>query len=198
MVKHSANTPRCGSGDDHVTCAQCSVLDEHRSDRTSVSIQLSFNDESYSRPIGICFELRQLCDKQDHFKQLFDAGLLKSRYLNGYRVASPILGQQSVIGKLLFDPIGIGSWTVGFVDGYDNRHISCLGMVNGFQGLRHDTIVRSDDQDGQVGDLSSAGPHGGKRLVSGCVQERDKLIVLFDLVGTGVLCYASGFPLRYV
>src|SRR5262249_40415347 len=47
--------------------------------------------------------------------------------------------------------------------------------------LRHDAVVRGDDQHGDVGDLRPASTHGGERLVARRVEKGDLAAVDVDL-----------------
>jgi hypothetical protein len=59
-------------------------------------------------------------------------------------------------------------------------------------GLRHDAVVGGDHQDRDVGHLRTAGTHGREGLVTRGVDERDRPVILGDLVGTDVLGDATG------
>ena len=54
-------------------------------------------------------------------------------------------------------------------------------------GLRHDAVVGRHHEDGDVGGVGAAGAHGGERLVTGRVDERDRVPVVHRLVRTDVL-----------
>ncbi len=54
---------------------------------------------------------------------------------------------------------------------------AALAWLIGFNGLRHDAVVRSHNQNGDIGDLGAAGTHGGECLMSGGIQEGDGLAV---------------------
>ncbi len=71
-------------------------------------------------------------------------------------------------------------------------------MVDGLHGLRHDTVVGRDDDDRHVGDLGSAGSHGGERLVARGIEEGDLLSVEIHRVGADVLGDTSRLAFDYV
>ena len=61
-------------------------------------------------------------------------------------------------------------------------------MCDGLLGLGHDVIVGCHDDDGDVGNLCTAGTHGRESLVTRRVQEGHVTAVLKrDVVGTDVL-----------
>ena len=68
-------------------------------------------------------------------------------------------------------------------------------MRDGLSRLRHDAVVGGDDEDGDVRHLRAARPHGGERLVAGCVEERDLAPVDVSLVRADVLRDPTGLGL---
>ena len=92
-----------------------------------------------------------------------------------------------VLQQLGAHPQRIGRGLIHLVDGDDDRHARRLGVLDGFDGLRHDAVVGRHDQHGDVGRLRAAGAHGGERLVARGIEEGDLLAVHFDLIGADVL-----------
>ena len=64
-------------------------------------------------------------------------------------------------------------------------------MVQRFNRLRHNTVVSGNNQDGDVGYLSTTGTHSGERLVTWGVDEGNRTVDSFvsgvNLVSTYVL-----------
>ena len=71
-------------------------------------------------------------------------------------------------------------------------------MVHRFDGLRHEAVIRGDDEHDDIGDVCSAGAHCGERLVSGSVNEGDCLAVEVDDRRADVLGDSAGFTARDV
>ena len=69
-------------------------------------------------------------------------------------------------------------------------------MVDGFDCLRHNAVVRSNYQDGNICNIGTACTHRSKCFVSRCIQEGNLLAVVGNLVSTDVLrdaaCFACG------
>ena len=103
-----------------------------------------------------------------------------------------------MIGHFALDPVRIGVRLIHLVDGNDDRDIGSPGMVNGFLGLRHDTVIGSDDDDRDIGNTGTAGPHGGKRFVTRCIQKCDPPPVDGNLVRTDMLGNTAGFAAGYL
>ena len=68
-------------------------------------------------------------------------------------------------------------------------------MVDGLDGLGHDAVIGSDDQDRNVGHVRAAGTHRGERLVARGVQEGDDTVIALDLVRADGLGDAAGLTL---
>ena len=109
------------------------------------------------------------------------------------RIAAPVFGKQSAIGKLLFDAIDLRVRLVDLVDGDDDRNFRRAGVIDRLDGLRHDAIVGRDDQDHDIGDFGAAGTHAGKRFVARRIDENDLLAVVVDVISADVLRDAAGF-----
>ena len=45
---------------------------------------------------------------------------------------------------------------IAFIHGDHDGHVGGFGVINGFDGLRHDAVVGGDDQDDDVGDAGTA------------------------------------------
>ena len=79
------------------------------------------------------------------------------------------------MGEVLLDHIGVRRGLIHFVDGDDDRHAGSLGMVDGFHGLRHDTVVGGNDQNGDIGRLRAAGAHCREGFMPRGIKEGDFL-----------------------
>src|SRR5690625_5232328 len=125
-----------------------------------------------------------------------------SGYFSCLVAASVLLNNYSVLRELLFDPVGTCSLFVYLVDGHNDRSTSCLGVVDRLNGLRHHRFICSDDQNDNVRSLGTPASHGGKRFVTGGIQEGDlSAIIRFYQIGTYMLSDPSrltscnaGFP----
>ena len=61
-------------------------------------------------------------------------------------------------------------------------------MVDGLNGLRHNTVVRCDYKDRDIGRLGTTHTHCSECLVSWCIEECDLLSVVINYICTDVLC----------
>ena len=99
---------------------------------------------------------------------------------------------------MLLDALGLGVRLVDLVDRDDDRHLGRLGVIDGFERLRHDAVVGRHHQHHDIGDLGAAGTHAGERFVTRRVDEDDLLAVLLDVIRADVLRDAAGFSAGHV
>ena len=71
-------------------------------------------------------------------------------------------------------------------------------MVDRFHGLRHDAVIRGDDQDHDVGDLRAARAHGSKGLVAGGVEKGHHAARRLDVIGADMLRDPARLPRRHL
>ena len=86
-------------------------------------------------------------------------------------VSPPQSSGTSLVLQLLAHLQGVGIRVITLVDGDQDRNLRRTGVVQGLQGLGHDAIIGSDDQDNDVRDVRPAGTHGTECRVAGRVQE---------------------------
>jgi hypothetical protein len=137
--------------------------------------------------------------QQDGVEQVVEAGAAFCRHVDEHRRAAVLLGDQAVLGELTADLGRVGALLVDLVDGHHDRHVGGLRVVERLDRLRLDAVVGRDDQHDDVGDLGTAGAHGGERLVARGVDEGDLADTALDgvvhLVGADVLGDAAGLAL---
>ena len=149
-------------------------------------------NRAHGRAAGIGLEVQHIGHQQDHLEDQVQVLMGLSRYRHHDHVAAPIFGQQPSVGKLLLDAFRLRVGPVDLVDGYYDRDFGRAGMVDGFERLRHDAIVRRHHQHHDIGDLGAAGAHAGESLMAGGVDEDDLAPVHLHLVRANMLGDAAG------
>ena len=155
IVEHGAHFAEDVADDEVVARLQGSVLHQHRRHRTASAIQFGFEHRTGGRTIGHGLQVLQVGNQADHFHQQVEIGLLLGRNIDEDRAAAPVFGHQAAIGQLLLDAIRHGVGLIDLVDRDDDRHICRLGVIDGFQRLRHHAVIGCDHQHHDVGDLRS-------------------------------------------
>ena len=133
--------------------------------------------------------------EQNLLQQLVEPLARLRRDLCDLRRAAPLLGLQALGRELALHPVGVRVREVDLVDRDDDRHLGRARVRDRLLRLRHDAVVRRDDEHRDVGDLRAAGAHGGERLVARRVDERDPPAVVLDLIGADVLRDPTGLGL---
>ncbi len=95
------------------------------------------------------------------------------RDIDEHRGAAPVFRHQAAIRELLLHAIGHGFRLVDLVDRHDDRNFGSLGVIDGFERLRHHAVIGGDHQHHDVGDLGAARTHAGKRFVTRRIEEHD-------------------------
>ena len=134
-------------------------------------------------------------DQEHLLEQIVQVGRLLGGDVGELRRPAPLLGLQPLGGELRAHPVRVGLGRVDLVDGDHDRHLGGARVGDRLLRLRHDAVVRRDDEDGDVGHLRAARAHGGERLVARRVEERDLTAVVLHLVGADVLRDPAGLGL---
>ena len=71
-----------------------------------------------------------------------------------------------MLQKLGSDAVWIGIGLVDLVDRHDDRHAGGFGVVDGFDGLRHDAVIGGNAKHHDIRDPGAPGAHIGKGLVA--------------------------------
>ena len=195
VVGHGAHAADRRARNDRIASVQRAVLHEQRRHRAAALIELGLDDRAVRLAVGVGLEVRDLGGQQHHFEQVLNALAELGRDLADDRIAAPLLGHDLVLGQLLEHAVRVGARLVDLVDRHDDRHARRLGVVDRLDGLRHDAVVRRNDQDRDVGHLRAAGAHGRERRMARGVQEGDLLVVYLDAVRADVLGDATGLAL---
>ena len=183
------------AGDDGVARMQRAALHEHGCHRAAALVEVGLDDETGGQRIGVGAKLEHVGLQQDGLEQVVDVQLLLRRNVDEHVLSAPVLGDDAVLDELLAHAVGVGAGLVDLVDGHHDRHVSGLSVVDSLDGLRHDAVVGSDDQDDDVGHLGTAGTHGREGLVTRRVDEGDLAIADAHDRGADVLGDAAGLAL---
>ena len=114
--------------------------------------------------------------------------------------AAPVFRHQAAVSELLLYAIGQRVRLINFVDRNNDRNFRSMGVVDGFERLRHHAVIRRDDENDNVGGFRAARTHAGKGFVTGRIEEHDLAPVgrrIFihecDFVGADMLGDSAGF-----
>ena len=192
VVYHRADFAPRGAGVYDVAAAQRTVLHDDGGDGALALVEVRLDDGAGGRGLRVRLQLLHFGDEQKHFEKVVHVEPLLSRYVDHNRVSAPFLGDEAVVGELLAHALWLRLGLVYLVDRDDYRNAGGLRVVESLDGLRLDAVIRSDDEYGDVGNLSAARAHRGEGLVSRRVEEDERVAVVFDARGSDVLRDAAG------
>src|SRR6185369_8300799 len=154
-----------------------------------------FENGTLGGDVGVGLQVQDVGGEEDHLEQLFDPLALERRQRHHHRVATPVLGLQTLLGELARHPVGVGVCLVDLVDRHHDRHLGGARVGDRLDRLRHDAVVGPDHQHHDVGHLGATGTHHGERLVARGVEEDDLPAVDLDVIGADVLGDATELAL---
>ena len=173
------------------------VLDEQCCDRAAPLVEACFDDDTLCCAVGIGLQFLHLCHKQDGLQQLIDILVRLGGNRDADRISAPLLGDELILCQLLHHALRVCAGAIHLIDCNDDRNICRLRMVDGFHRLRHDAVVRRDDEDGDIRRLCAARAHRSEGRMAGGIQKGDVLPVDGNAVRADMLRDAARFSLRY-
>ena len=187
-----------GAADDGIAHAEGSVFDYDAGGGTEALFQLGFQHIRHGRTLGIRAKLQHFRFQQNPFQKHIHAHAgLRGNTDRGHLTA-PFFRHEIVLLHIEQDLVRIRSGKVHLVDGHDDRHSGRLRVIHGLDGLGHESVIRGHDQHDDIRHVGAACAHLGERLVTGRVDERDRLSVDAHHRGANVLGDTSRLTRRHV
>ena len=104
-----------------------------------------------------CFEFHHFRLQRHHLEQVIDSRTFGGRNRTNDRFAAPILWRETVFLELFFHPVDICSRKIDLVKrNHDFNVRRGFGVVDRFDRLRHQTVIRRDHEHDDVGHLCAA------------------------------------------
>ena len=164
------------------------VLHEQRSHVSASLVQRRLNDRSFRTTFGVRLKVEQLGFQQHLLQQFINTRSFLCGNLLALVFTAPVFDEDVHVTQLLTNLIGVSTGFIHFVDSKHHRYARRLRVVDGLNRLWHDSIVGSDDDDGDIRHFRTTCTHSGKRSVTRGIEERDMLSVLqFDVISTDML-----------
>ena len=98
-----------------------------------------------------------------------------------------------MISQLLLHSIRVRFFFIHLINSYNKRCSSCFRVLYRFNCLGHHTIICSNRQNNNIGNLSTSRTHFSKRSMAWCIQEGNFTSTCIYLISTNVLCNTSCF-----
>ena len=169
----------------------------HGRDRAAAAIELGFDHGAFGRAVRIGLEVENFGLQSDGLEQLVEIRLLGGRNLDIEHVAAERFHLDFMLQQFGAHALGLGVRLVDLVDGDDHRHLRRLGVLDGFDRLRHDAVIGRDHEHDNVGHLRAARAHRGEGGVARRIDEGDLAVRRRShLIGADMLGDAAGFARR--
>ena len=78
-----------------------------------------------------------------------------------------------MLRQLSSNPLWIRVFPVNLIDGNDEWNTCRFRVLNGLNCLRHDAVIRGNNQHDYIGGVSAACAHCCKCSVARCIEKRD-------------------------
>ncbi len=182
-----------GTGNYNIRFLQGTVLYQQRCYRATALIQTGFNNNTMGSTVRIGFQFLHFGNQKNGFQQLIQVhtGLSGNRNTDG--VTTPLFRNNFMFSQLLHNFIHGSFRLIHFVDSNHNGNFGSFGVVNGFNGLWHDTVVCGNNQNGNISCQCTSGTHFGKGGMARGIQEGNALTVYVYTVCTNGLRNTTGF-----
>ena len=132
-------------------------------------------------------------DRQNGFQKFVHAFTRDGAGWHDFDVTTPSTWSQTVLRHLGHDTIDVGAWQIALVGCNNDWNSSRFSVRNCFYSLWHDTVVCCDNQDRNVGDVSTSRSHFSKRFVARRIHKGDRATIFFHLIGSDLLSDATSF-----
>ena len=170
---------------------QGSLLNQNRGDGSLALVKLCLNHQASCVAVRVCLEFLHVCREKNHVEKVIDTFVRLRGNRADNRIAAPVFRNQLILHELLLDALNVCIRLIHLVDSHNNLYIGSLCMADCLNRLRHDAVIRSDNQNRNVRCLGTAHTHCREGLVAGCVEEGNQSVVRLDLVCTDVLGNAA-------
>ncbi len=162
-----------GAADDGVAGPKRALLDNDGRERAAADVHLGLDDDARDLGLRVRLQFKDVRLQKDHLQEVVDAGPLGRGDGNRDGFPAPVLRDDSALLHLRLHLVDIRALHVHLVHRDDDDHLCGPRVLEGLVRLRHETVVRRNHEDGDVGHRGTARPHLVERGVARRVEERD-------------------------
>ena len=106
-IEHGADAAVGKAGDQRIAHVQGTACHENRGNRTAALVELSLEDVTGGKGVGVGLELEHVGLEQHGLEQVVDTDLLLGRDVDEHVLSAPLLGDDAVLGELLAHAVGV-------------------------------------------------------------------------------------------
>ena len=151
VVNQRADLAAFCTNNKDIASLQSAALYQHGRNCAAAFIKLRLNHNGFRRAIRIGLEFHDFGLKRKLFEQIVQAGFLKRGDFNVLNIAAHRFDNDFMFKQTLTHLLWICAFLIDLIDGHDHRHIGSLGMLNGFNRLRHKAVVCCHHQNDDIG-----------------------------------------------
>ncbi len=144
LVHQSAYLAPLGASDDNIASCQRSAFDQDGRDRPTTFVELRLHNNTVGFAFRICCQFQKLRLKRDSFREFIQTSSLKGGDFNGLNLTTHRFDLNIMLQQIGENAACICVLKVNLVHGNDDRNFRSLGVFDGFDGLRHDGVIRRD------------------------------------------------------
>src|SRR3984893_2749376 len=193
IVEHGPYFPKNRTGNKEIAGDQRAVLHQDGGHRTSSAVHAGFEHRPAVWSVRVSAKFAQIRNQQNDFHQLVEILFQLGGNFHKFGVPAPFGGHQAEVRELALHAIDLSLGFINLVDGHDNGYFGGPGMINGFAGLRHHTVICGNHEHHDVGDLRSTRTHASESFVARSIDEYNAAVVDLNFVSANVLGDSAGF-----
>ena len=198
VIKQGAYLAVNRAHNERVADSQGAILDQHRRHGAAPAVQFGFQNRPAGQALGVGLQSLHFGDEQNHFQQQVEVLALLGRNLHRHGLPAPFFRHQIKVGQLPLDAFRLGVGLVDLIDGHHDRHFGGPRVIDGFERLRHDAVIRRDHQHHDIRDPSAARAHQGEGFVAGSIDKGYLSSLPLHLICADALRNAPRFVRRHI
>ena len=171
LIEHRLHTPPRSTGENNITNLQGTIGNQYGRYISTSFVERRLDDSTCGTTVRVSLQVEHISLKEHLVKQIVNTDTLLGTDFLTLVLTTPLLNEQVHVSQVLTNTVWVGTWLINLVDGEYHWHTCSLSMGDSLLGSRHHRVVGCDDDDGDIGGLSTTGTHGGKRLVTWSIQE---------------------------
>ena len=203
VVGQTADTAEGTAGNEEVAYPDVAFLHQHARHGAAAGLHFALDHRAARGTSEISGQAEHAGLQFEDFQQFGDAFAGPGRHHADFGFAAPGRGVEPVLRQFAVDALKqriavLRGHHVDLVEGHHHRHLGCLGVGDGFDGLGHQAVFGRHQQHHHIGDFRAAGAHRGEGGVAGRVEEHHGFRLAVgafhrDAVGTDMLGDAAVF-----
>jgi len=147
------------------------LLNENSGNRAPTFMELGLYNIAPGSTFWVSLQLKYFSLKKNLLKELLNTDILFGRSLTEDRSAAPFFRGKIIFSQFTFNTHDIGFRLIYFINRYYNGDLGSFSMIDGLFGLIHNSVISSDYQDYDIGNLGTTRTHLCKCSMTGSIKK---------------------------